>query len=502
MLALPIEVLKKPRYSDHPVVLITYAPHKSYGDISYTHQMEQLYTSLGYSVIFYVIAHRLNKDFYKEFIFKNSINANYLILNNKTDNTFDVERCTAILGLQDYCDRAHHIVVLPSIFSFSNQFLNSLMQAGSSKLLLMKEYNIYELLYKRSNKKIIELSSGFGMRTQLGVFLPKIQYSESITVPRGISTFIRNKTLQAFSDTQYLFSGYFARETYSEFHPGHRKSLQMGYRDMYLLSCLFLAHQESKRKDRKNGNKVVVWFVGDTKPLLEQTTARLMENIQLISEKFSINKAFFSNHLTVRIDEYQYQLHISGSSPLPQTELNALRKISFPFLGCTGDQSILEVLSIPGTVPFYQIMNWKHGLFLELLDIAGSINCTHLKKTLELFGKLSPNLHLRTHNTAYLILKIFEWSEGFPDKGARMAENNTLYRYLETKCNARRLLLPTLEQQGLGLRKPRLVHPYNTDVTRPKHPIKERLGPSLKTALINEVVKPGETSTLCRWKAK
>lgn len=67
-------------------------------------------------------------------------------------------------------------------------------------------------------------------------------------------------------------------------------------------------------------------------------------------------------------------LRIFNYFPFPNEVFTALMRFSEKSLMmCTGDQSLSDVLSIKGAIPFYQIMAWKKNLFDELLKVACDI---------------------------------------------------------------------------------------------------------------------------------
>lgn len=107
---------------------------------------------------------------------------------------------------------------------------------------------------------------------------------------------------------------------------------------------------------------------------------------------FNPNKIFRENvnSITFMVDKQSHVLQnpypsangramrIYSEFPFPSETFQQLMRLAYqsavaanitPFIGCTGDQSLSEVLSLSGAVPFYQVMGWKIHLFNALKDI-------------------------------------------------------------------------------------------------------------------------------------
>ena len=264
------------------------------------------------------------------------------------------------------------LVVMFPTFHFLSDVQFKKINDMREKKMLRPVVNILEYDYVDSSVGAqTALRTGFGSNA-LGVFL-----EEPLT-----------ETDEALADTvrsHKELAGLFSYQTLAEYR--HTHVCYFGYRNKELvrsnnkLDSYYFIRAVVALQAAKNNTKNIDIIV----PVQKEELERLQEAASL---EFFRNKGIAVIHVIgqrkIAVPGANYPglaVCVYSCFPLPNKVFKAAMHLAEKDLVmCTGDQSISDVLVVPGAIPLYQVMVWKKELYVQFCKIAQEA-CGHCELT-------------------------------------------------------------------------------------------------------------------------
>lgn len=232
---------------------------------------------------------------------------------------------------------------------------------GKTPMVVCKEYD-YQGAGPDDSDDVLSISSGFGSGN-LGIFIEK----EYASTPKAF--------LCHLSDgLQTLISG----DTHNNQHTLYMRTVYFGYYNQEMYSVVnhisIITYIKTVMLLNRENNQTIDII----SPMSLTLLRNFFQSEQSFLQQMGISTIYYEDYKTRSRFSIQgtkttgEMIRFINPFPLKSEDMQVLMHAAEPFILCTGDQSLSEVISRQG-IPYYQIMRWKQGLFSAFQTLAAEV---------------------------------------------------------------------------------------------------------------------------------